>query len=265
MTTQGDVRRTGAKNAHHSRGAKVKKIKDIIASGGDPRNDSSVGVGYGNDARKIGRPGVSAAERSSKTKRDSDANEKSAYTQGGLRAHQTKAGGYRTKTKAQQDEAYSGRRRENDEPDEATQFAQSDAIQKRREAAEKATKQKAGRAKLKSQGLKRKDGSSVFESVRISLGERRENDEPDEAEQFRQSDRIAQNPRVKAERQASVRSAGRESLKAKGKVPTKGGKPMFESVVEYLFVEGYADSVENAEEMAMNISEDWVNEILENN
>ena len=87
--------------------------------------------------------------------------------------------------------------RENDEPDEATQFAQSDAIQRRREADEKATKQKAGRAKLKSQGLKRKDSSSVFESV-----------------------------------------------------------------AEYLFVEGYADNVRSAEVMAMNISEDWVNEIL---
>ena len=87
--------------------------------------------------------------------------------------------------------------RENDEPDEATQFAQSDAIQRRREAAEKATKQKAGRSKLKSQGLKRKDGSSVFESV-----------------------------------------------------------------AEYLFVEGYADNVRSAEVMAMNISEDWANEIL---
>ena len=81
--------------------------------------------------------------------------------------------------------------RENDEPDEATQFAQSDAIQRRREAAAKA------KAKLKSQGLKRKDGSSVFEAV-----------------------------------------------------------------AEYLFVEGYADNVRSAEVMAMNISEDWVNEIL---
>jgi hypothetical protein len=263
MTTQGDVRRTGAKNAHHSRGAKVKKIKDIIKSGGDPRNDSSVGVGYGNDARKIGRPGVSAAERSSKTRRDDDANEKSAYTQGGLRAHQTKAGGYRSKTKTQQDEAYSGRRRENDEPDEATQFAQSDAIQKRREASQKA----AAKAKLKSQGLKRKDGSSVFESVRIALGERRENDEPSGGEQLRQSDRIAQNPKVKAERErfAKARSeAGRAKLKSQG-LKRKDGSSVFESVVEHLFVEGYADSVENAETMAMNISETWVNQIIENN
>ena len=40
---------------------------------------------------------------------------------------------------------------------------------------------------------------------------------------------------------------------------------MFEAVAEYLFVEGYADNVRSAEVMAMNISEDWVNEILENN
>ena len=262
MTTQGDVRKIGtAKHAHHSRGAKVKKIKDIIKSGGDPRNDSSVGLGYGNDARKIGRPGETAAQRSSKTKRDDDANEKSAYTQGGLRAHQTKAGGYRAKTKTQQDEAYSGRRRENDEPDEATQFAQSDAIQKRREASQKA----AAKAKLKSQGLKRKDGSSVFESVRIALGER--SDEPSGGEQLRQSDRIAQNPKVKAERErfAKARSeAGRAKLKSQG-LKRKDGSSVFESVVEHLFVEGYADSVENAETMAMNISDAWVNQIIENN
>jgi hypothetical protein len=37
----------------------------------------------------------------------------------------------------------------------------------------------------------------------------------------------------------------------------------FESVVEYLFVEGFADTIENAEVMAENISETWVNEIME--
>jgi hypothetical protein len=37
----------------------------------------------------------------------------------------------------------------------------------------------------------------------------------------------------------------------------------FESVVEYLFVEGYANTIEGAEEMAENISENWVNEIME--
>ena len=38
---------------------------------------------------------------------------------------------------------------------------------------------------------------------------------------------------------------------------------MFETVVEYLFVEGYADTIESATLMAENISEDWVDEILE--
>jgi hypothetical protein len=37
----------------------------------------------------------------------------------------------------------------------------------------------------------------------------------------------------------------------------------FESVVEYLFVEGYADTIENAELMAESISAEWVSEILE--
>ena len=37
----------------------------------------------------------------------------------------------------------------------------------------------------------------------------------------------------------------------------------FESVVEYLFVEGFADTIENAEVIAENISETWVNEIME--
>jgi hypothetical protein len=36
----------------------------------------------------------------------------------------------------------------------------------------------------------------------------------------------------------------------------------FESVVEYLFVEGFADTIENAEVMSENISETWVNDIL---
>lgn len=63
---------------------------------------------------------------------------------------------------------------------------------------------------------------------------------------------------------ARTRTAtAQQRLKNKGKVPTKGGKPMFESVVEYLFVEGYADTIESAELMARHISEEWKNEIVE--
>jgi hypothetical protein len=37
----------------------------------------------------------------------------------------------------------------------------------------------------------------------------------------------------------------------------------FDAVVEYLFVEGYTDTIEGAELMAESISETWVNQILE--
>lgn len=64
-------------------------------------------------------------------------------------------------------------------------------------------------------------------------------------------------------REAAAKKAAQGRMKAKGTVPKKDGKDMFESVVEYLFVEGFADTIENAEVMAENISEDWVNEIME--
>jgi hypothetical protein len=40
-------------------------------------------------------------------------------------------------------------------------------------------------------------------------------------------------------------------------------KENFDDVVEYLFVEGFADTIESAEVMAENISEQWVDEIIE--
>lgn len=90
-------------------------------------------------------------------------------------------------------------------------------------------------------------------------GRRVMRDEPDEAEQLRQSDEIARNPKVRAERNAAARAR----LKAKGKVPTRNGKPVFEAVVEYLYVEGYADTIEAAELMAENIGDLWADSILE--
>ena len=97
MSARGDVRfRGNPANSSHSRGRKVKIIKDIIASGEDPRNSSQAGIGWGNDARKIGRPGDRPGDRIKKTNRTEDDDAKSTHTQGGLRAHKTKAGGYRT-------------------------------------------------------------------------------------------------------------------------------------------------------------------------
>jgi hypothetical protein len=100
-------------------------------------------------------------------------------------------------------------------------------------------------------------GSSGYRTT--ASGRRVMRDEPDEAEQLRQSDEIARNPRVQAERRAGMRAR----LKAKGKVPTRNGKPVFEEVVEYLYVEGYADSIEAAELMAENIGSEWEEMILE--
>ena len=40
-------------------------------------------------------------------------------------------------------------------------------------------------------------------------------------------------------------------------------KEEFDAIVEYLFVEGYADTFESAELMAENISQIWIDEILE--
>jgi hypothetical protein len=59
-------------------------------------------------------------------------------------------------------------------------------------------------------------------SYRTTAGHWKRSDEPDEAEQFRQSDRIQQI--LKARRQ----QASRQRLKDKGAVPTKGDKKLFD-------------------------------------
>jgi len=100
-------------------------------------------------------------------------------------------------------------------------------------------------------------GSSGYRTT--ASGRRVMRDEPDEAEQLRQSDEIARNPRVQAERRAGARAR----LKAKGKVPTKNGKPVFEEVIEYLYVNGYADTIEAAELIAENIGSEWEEMIFE--
>jgi hypothetical protein len=56
---------------------------------------------------------------------------------------------------------------------------------------------------------------------------------------------------------------GREVLKARGKVPKKGGKDMFEHILEHLVAEGYADTNEAAIAIMANMSEDWRGSIVE--
>jgi hypothetical protein len=56
---------------------------------------------------------------------------------------------------------------------------------------------------------------------------------------------------------------GRERLKDRGKVPKKGGKDMFEQVLEHLLDEGYAETEEAAIEIIANMSEEWKQSIVE--
>ena len=56
---------------------------------------------------------------------------------------------------------------------------------------------------------------------------------------------------------------GRQRLKDRGKVPQKGGKDMFEHVLEYLVAEGYADTNESALVIMANMSEEWRESIVD--
>ncbi len=96
----------------------------------------------------------------------------------------------------------------------------------------------------------------IYLSEDVSIVERW--DEPGERDSAQvRSDNAYFAKKLKAKKDAQQR------MKEKGTIPKKGGKEMFESVVEYLFVEGYADTIESAELMAESISEDWMNRILE--
>jgi hypothetical protein len=56
---------------------------------------------------------------------------------------------------------------------------------------------------------------------------------------------------------------GRQVLKDRGKVPKKGGKDMFEHILEHLVSEGYADTEESALAIMANMSEEWRESIVE--
>jgi hypothetical protein len=56
---------------------------------------------------------------------------------------------------------------------------------------------------------------------------------------------------------------GRQRLKDRGKVPQKGGKDMFEHILEHLVAEGYADTNQAALAIMANMSEEWRESIVE--
>ena len=68
--------------------------------------------------------------------------------------------------------------------------------------------------------------NTLYDAYRTAAGHWKRSDEPDEAEQFRQSDRIQQI--LRAQRQ----KASRERLKTKNAVPTKKGKKLFDEFMK---------------------------------
>jgi hypothetical protein len=56
---------------------------------------------------------------------------------------------------------------------------------------------------------------------------------------------------------------GRQVLRDRGKVPKKGGKDMFEHILEHLVAEGYADTNESAIAIMANMSEEWRESIVD--
>lgn len=81
-----DPRKT---SSYKSRYSKLNAVKGSVERGEDPRNDQ-----HGHDNRKI-----YTKEYGTNVSAKTVDNEKSAYTPGGLRAHQTRAGGYRKVTR----------------------------------------------------------------------------------------------------------------------------------------------------------------------
>ena len=68
---------------------------------------------------------------------------------------------------------------------------------------------------------------------------------------------------VRKGKQEERAEGGRQVLKDRGKVPKKGGKDMFEHILEHLVAEGYADTNEAALKIMGNMSEEWRRSIVE--
>jgi hypothetical protein len=152
-----------------------------------------------------------------------------------------------------------------EEPRDSSEFKNTIAARRRPRASYEVPNERPGglRAKATKAGgyrtLTRKEELEIQEGLgryQTSAGHWKDRDENPSVDD-------AVSDMLQKRREAAAKKAAQERLKAKGKVPTKGGNPVFEEVIEYLFVEGFADTIENAEVMAENISETWVNEIME--
>ena len=233
----GGGRNNPARDSHFSRGRKVKKISDIIKSGEDPRNSPQAGVGWGNDARKIGRPGVSTADRTSKTQRNDDTDAKSTYTQGGLRAHKTKAGGYRTLVKKEEYE-YNELLKFLYFEGYADSYKEAECILE--DMSDEEFEELCEKKLAHSFPLKPSEKRSVENIKRMNDGD------------------FSVSPGGRSSTETRTKSASKPTPKT-----TKRKTDLSKVIIaQYLYVEGYSETLESAEVMAENISETWVEEII---
>ena len=233
----GGGRNNPARDSHFSRGSKVKKIADIIKSGEDPRDSPQAGVGWGNDARKTGRPGVSTADRTSRTQRNDDTDAKSTYTQGGLRAHKTKAGGYRTLVKKEEYE-YNELLKFLYFEGYADSYKEAECILE--DMSDEEFEELCEKKLAHSFPLKPSEKRSVENIKRMNDGD------------------FSVSPGGRSSTETRTKSASKPTPKT-----TKRKTDLSKVIIaQYLYVEGYAETIESAEVMAENISETWVEEII---
>ena len=237
----GGGRNNPARDSHFSRGSKVKKIADIIKSGGDPRKATIKSPLDGQereiDLRQTGRPGVSTADRTSKTQRNDDTDAKSTYTQGGLRAHKTKAGGYRTLVKKEEYE-YNELLKFLYFEGYADSYKEAECILE--DMSDEEFEELCEKKLAHSFPLKPSEKRSVENIKRMNDGD------------------FSVSPGGRSSTETRTKSASKPTPKT-----TKRKTDLSKVIIaQYLYVEGYAETIESAEVMAENISETWVEEII---
>jgi hypothetical protein len=227
-------------------------------------------VGWGNDARKTGRPGVSTADRTSRTQRNDDTDAKSTYTQGGLRAHKTTAGGYRKLTRKEEYEYnellkflyFEGYADSYAEAEELLESISDDEFEElcEKKLAHSFPLKPSQRRSVENIGrMNRGDFSDP--PGRRSSTETRSARKPDPTPTTPNTPPTTSKPKRKSE--FIDRSGASDQGNRGSRRRIREEREDFDIITEFLFVEGFADTIENAEVMAENISETWVNEILD--
>jgi hypothetical protein len=272
------------RDSYRDRASMMDRVKDSLDKGEEPRDDE----GRKNLIKAARRPRASYERQDNRP--------------GGLRAGNTKAGGHRTLVRKEetkiQEEQYrttaSGRRVRWDE-NEATDNAVSDMLQKRREAAAK----KAATARLAAKGnlpIRKPQQNEEFESYVENLqneGYDLSNWTWDGIEEFyiaeakkefpsdkvraksakhmrnfltRPNSAVGQRSKQKSKKMDAIRSTvevGDDPRNTMHGQDLRKIREDFDAIVEFLFVEGYANTIESAELMAESINAEWVDEILD--